>query len=153
MQVIKDKQIIEDNWRFVADDAAEAGSSNIIVSLARWQKDKQQLLKSNSKLGVRISPSDSVADLAADLKDLQLIELDFPSFADGRLFSHAWLLRHRYNFQGEIRATGHYMSDQATHLSRVGVDAFKLENSEDLPVVLAKLNDFSVKYQQSITQR
>jgi len=69
MQVIKDKQIIEDNWRFVTDDAAEVSSSNIIVSLARWQKDKQQLLKSNSKLGVRISPADSVADLAADLKD------------------------------------------------------------------------------------
>ncbi|MGZ8190575.1 MAG: DUF934 domain-containing protein [Methylobacter sp.] len=152
MQVIKDNQIIDDNWRYVANDV-EAGSGNIIVSLARWQRDKQQLLKSNGKLGVRIGPADSVADLAADLKDLQLVELDFPSFADGRLFSHAWLLRNRYNFQGEIRATGHYMSDQATHLSRVGVDAFKLENSEDLPVVLAKLNDFSVKYQHTIAHR
>jgi len=38
-------------------------------------------------------------DIAADLKNLQLIELDFRDFADGRLFSHAWLLRDRYDYR------------------------------------------------------
>ena len=84
------------------------------------------------------------------MKDIQLIELDFPDFADGRLFSHAWLLRGRYNYQGEIRATGHYMPDQVFYLSRVGVNAFNPEKVEDLPVVLSHLNDFTVKYQNSI---
>ena len=149
MQIIKDQQIIDDTWNYVADDA-ELKSGNISVSLARWKQDKQQLLTHDGKLGVRIGPADAVNDIAPDLKNIQLIELDFPDFADGRLFSHAWLLRDRYNFQGELRATGHYMPDQVFYLSRVGVNAFNPEKVEDLPVVLSHLNDFTVKYQSSI---
>jgi uncharacterized protein (DUF934 family) len=149
MQIIKDKQIVDDSWSYVADDE-ELKDGDISVSLARWKKDKQQLLKTSGQIGVRISPDDSVEDIAADLKDIQLIELDFPAFADGRMFSHAWLLRGRYNYQGEIRATGHFMRDQVFYLSRVGVNAFSLENTEDLPVALSNLNDFSVNYQKSI---
>jgi uncharacterized protein (DUF934 family) len=149
MQVIKDKQIVDDSWNYVADEA-ELKDGDISVSLARWKNDKQQLLATNGKIGVRIGPADSVEDIAADLKDIQLVELDFPAFADGRLFSHAWLLRGRYNYQGEIRATGHFMRDQVYYLSRVGVNAFNLEKTEDLPVALSNLNDFSVNYQKSI---
>jgi uncharacterized protein (DUF934 family) len=149
MQIIKDNQIIDDSWNYVADDA-ELKDGDISVSLARWKKDKQLLLKINGKIGVRIGPADSVENIAADLKDIQLIELDFPVFADGRIFSHAWLLRGRYNYQGEIRATGHFMRDQVYYLSRVGVNAFTLEKTEDLPVALSNLNDFSVNYQKSI---
>jgi len=149
MQIIKNKQIIDDTWSYIAEDA-ELKAGNISVSLARWKQEKQQLLTHDGKLGVRIGPADSVDDIVPDLKDIQLIELDFADFADGRLFSHAWLLRGRYNYQGEIRATGHYMPDQVFYLSRVGVNAFNLENAEDLPVVLSYLNDFTVKYQNSI---
>jgi len=149
MQIIKDKQIIDDTWSYVADDA-ELKAGNISVSLARWKQDKQQLLTHDGKLGVRIGPADAVDDIAPDLKVIQLIELDFPDFADGRLFSQAWLLRGRYNYQGELRATGHYMADQVFYLSRVGVNAFNPEKIEDLPVVLSHLNDFTVKYQSSI---
>ncbi|MGR8998202.1 MAG: DUF934 domain-containing protein [Gammaproteobacteria bacterium] len=149
MQIIKDKKIVDDTWSFIADDAGlKAG--NITVSLARWNNDKQQLLESGGKLGVRIRPADSLEEIAADLEHIQLIELDFPAFADGRLFSYAWLLRSRYNYQGEIRATGHYMPDQAYYLSRVGVNAFNTEKTELLPVVLSHLNDFTVNYQSSI---
>lgn len=149
MQIIKDKQIVDDNWSYVADDA-DLKDGDISVSLARWKKDKKLLLKANGKIGVRIGPADSVEGIAADLNDIQLIELDFPAFADGRIFSHAWLLRGRYNYQGEIRATGHFMRDQVYYLSRVGVNAFNLEKTEDLPEALSNLNDFSVNYQKSI---
>jgi uncharacterized protein (DUF934 family) len=149
MQIIKDKKIVDDTWSFIADDA-ELKAGNITVSLARWKNDKQQLLEFGGKLGVRIRPADSLEEIAADLEHIQLIELDFPAFADGRLFSHAWLLRSRYNYQGEIRATGHYMPDQAYYLSRVGVNAFNTEKTELLPVVLSHLNDFTVNYQSSI---
>jgi uncharacterized protein (DUF934 family) len=149
MQIIKDQQIIDNTWHAIADDG-ELPAGDISVSFARWQHDKPQLLAHDGKLGVRIRPADNVADIAGDLKDLQLIELDFPDFADGRLFSHAWLLRARYGFQGEIRATGHYMTGQVFYLSRVGVNAFNPEKPEDLPVVLANLQDFTVNYQNSI---
>jgi uncharacterized protein (DUF934 family) len=149
MQIIKDKQIVDDTWSFVADDA-KLKAGDISVSLARWKQDKQQLLTHAGKVGVRIGPADAMDDIAPDLANIQLIELDFPDFADGRLFSHAWLLRNRYNYQGELRATGHYMTDQVFYLSRVGVNAFNPEKVEDLQVVLSYLNDFTVKYQSSI---
>ena len=149
MQIIKDQQIIDNTWRYVADDA-ELKAGDISVSLARWQQDKQKLLVRDGKLGVRIGAADTVDDLADDLAQIQLIELDFPDFADGRLFSQAWLLRGRYHYQGEIRATGHYMPDQVFYLSRVGVNAFSAEKAEDLPVVLSHLHDFTVNYQSSI---
>ena len=149
MQIIKDRQITGDNWRYIADNA-ELEKGNICVSLARWRQDKQQLLNHEGKLGLRIGPDDSVSELVGDLDKIQLIELYFPDFADGRLFSHAWLLRGRYHYQGEIRAAGHYMPDQVYYLSRVGVNAFKPEKQENLLVELSYLEDFSVKYQQSI---
>ncbi|MDO9103807.1 MAG: DUF934 domain-containing protein [Methylovulum sp.] len=149
MQLIKDRHIIDDTWRYLADDAAPI-DGDITVSLARWLNDKAQLLGHQGKLGVRIGPSDSAADLADDLAHLQLIELDFPDFADGRLFSQAWLLRCRYHYAGEIRATGHYMSDQVFYLSRVGVNAFKPEQAGHLAVELSHLNDFTVQYQKSV---
>ena len=149
MQIIKDKKIVDETWSYVTNDD-ELKTGDICVSLARWKQDKQQLVVHAGKVGVRIGPADTVDDIAPDLKNIQLIELDFPDFADGRLFSHAWLLRGRYNYQGEIRATGHYMTDQVFYLSRVGVNAFSPEKVEDLPVVLSHLNDFTVKYQNSI---
>jgi len=149
MQLIKDKQIVDDNWQDLADDA-ELAAGDISVSLSRWQAEKAQLLAHEGQLGIRISPADSVADFAADLDKIALVELDFPDFADGRLFSHAWLLRSRYGFQGEIRATGHYMPDQVFYLARVGVNAFKPATAEQLPVQLGYLQDFTVTYQASV---
>jgi uncharacterized protein (DUF934 family) len=149
MQIVKDKKILEDKWCYTAD-GEEPGVGDITVSPARWQQEKQQLLSRDGKIGVRINPDDSLSDLSPDLDKLQLVELYFPEFADGRLFSKAWLLRSRYRYQGEIRAVGHYLPDQAFYLSRVGVNAFAPEKPEQLIKVLSYLNDFTVKYQSSV---
>ncbi len=149
MQIIKDKHIVDDTWQSVDDDAA-IPAGDVTVSLARWQQEKHLLVHHKGKLGVRLSPSDTVTDLEGDLTHFALIELDFPDFADGRSFSQAWLLRERFGYDAELRATGHYMPDQVFYLSRVGVNAFQPEKFQDLPVILAKLNEFSVHYQRSI---
>ncbi len=149
MQLIKDQQIIDNTWQYIAD-TDELKSGDISVSFARWQADKQQLLAHDGKLGIRMSSADSVDELADDLDTLKLIELDFPDFADGRLFSQAWLLRGRYHYQGEIRAIGHYIPDQVFYLARVGVNAFSPKMAEELPDIINKLKDFTVNYQSSI---
>lgn len=149
MQIIKDQQIIDDNWQSLADDA-ELATGDISVSLSRWQQDKTALLAHQGKLGIRLAPADTIADFADDLDNIAMVELDFPDFADGRSFSQAWLLRSRYGFQGEIRAAGNYMPDQVFYLSRVGVNAFKPSKTEHLPVELGYLHDFTVKYQESV---
>ena len=149
MQIVKDNQLIDNSWKYIAD-GAELVTGNITTSLVRWKKDQQQLLAHEGKLGLRVTPNDSVDEMAENLKGIDLVELDFSDFADGRLFSHAWYLRSRFGYQGEIRATGHFMPDQVFYLSRVGVNAFAPEKTEYLPFVLANLNDFTVKYQNSI---
>ncbi|WP_305909243.1 DUF934 domain-containing protein [Methylomarinum sp. Ch1-1] len=148
MQIIKDKQITDNTWTFVADDDA-LSNGDISVTLTRWKKDKERILKREGKIGIRLATSDEVADLAEDLDKINLIELEFPVFTDGRAFSQARLLRGRYHYQGEIRAIGGFMADQAFYLSRVGVNAFQLDNAEALNTALSTLNDFSVHYQAS----
>jgi uncharacterized protein (DUF934 family) len=149
MQIIKDKHIVDNTWQTVADDAT-IPAGDVTLSLARWQREKHSLLHHAGKLGVRLSATDKVADLAEDLTRLELIELEFGDFVDGRPFSQAWLLRERLGYSAELRAIGHYMPDQVFYLARVGVNAFSPEKFADLPIILAKLNDFTVTYQQSV---
>jgi uncharacterized protein (DUF934 family) len=150
MQIIKDNQIGNDAWIYVTDDV-ELGDGDVIVSVKNlFLIGKAALSNRKGKLGVRMTPEDSVADIAEHLPNLALVELYFADFTDGRLFSQAWLLRNRYHFTGEIRATGHFLPDQVFYLSRVGVDSFSPENKEELSAIMAGLKDFSVKYQPSV---
>lgn len=143
MQIIKNKQLIENHWTYLDDDAPVV-AGNICVSLPRWQAEKEQLSKHAGNLGVRLSSTDDIANLGTDLGLFALIELNFADFTDGRSFTQAYLLRNRYGFQGEIRAIGKYLADQAFYLSRVGVNAF---NPENLQQTHATLDDFTVFYQ------
>ncbi|PPD33437.1 MAG: oxidoreductase [Methylomonas sp.] len=148
MQIIKDQQLSENTWRFIADDAPLT-NGNITVSLQRWTQDKAQLLQHGANIGVRLAPADLVETLADDLSAISLIELNFPAFNDGRCFSQARLLRGHYGYQGEIRAVGNYMADQVFYLHRVGVNAFEFSNPQHLDLALSAINDFSVRYQPS----
>ena len=149
MQIIKDKNITDDHWSFIDDDDALI-PGDITVSLARWKKEKEVLLNHSGKVGLRLKSTDAIEDFSEDLLHLPLIELNFAAFTDGRSFTQAWLLRKRFNYTGEIRAVGKFMVDQVFYLYRTGVNAFKLENSEQLPVALKKLDDFTVAYQPSV---
>jgi uncharacterized protein (DUF934 family) len=149
MQIIKDKVIIDNHWTYLTDDTAVT-DGDVSVSVSRLQNEGEKLLNRNGRLGVRIEPSDSVESILAFLPNLALVELYFPDLADGRLFSHAWLLRNRYDYTGELRAVGNFLPDQVFYLSRVGVNAFCPDREEDLTVTLMSLNDFSVKYQESV---
>lgn len=146
MQIIKDKQIVENTYRYLADDES-LSNGNITVSLARWLQEKAQLLSHDGQVGLRLTIEDDVTLIADDLNKIALIELNFPAFTDGRLFSRAKLLRIRFGYQGEIRAVGNFMLDQVFYLSKIGVNAFHLNNEEQLPVALATLDDFSISYQ------
>lgn len=146
MQIIKDKEIIEDHWVHIADDPIPAEGC-ITVSTARWKAERDALLARDGELGLRISPADGIEDWADNLQHFQLIGLEFPAFTDGRLFSVASMLRRHFHYQGEIRALGGFIRDQIFFLSRVGVNSFEVQDRSDLEGALAALGDFSVSYQ------
>lgn len=75
---------------------------------------------------VRLEPGDDARDLLPHLERLQLIEVNFPVFGDGRGYSAARILREA-GYQGELRAVGDVLVDQLAFLRRCGFDAFAPE--------------------------
>ena len=58
----------------------------------------------------------------------------------------AKLLRARYKFAGEVRATGHVKQDQLYLMARVGIDAFDLSPTEKVEEAIATLDRFKIAY-------
>jgi uncharacterized protein (DUF934 family) len=99
---------------------------------------------------LRLEPHDDPAAVAARLDAVMRVEVNFPSFTDGRGYSIARLLRERYGYRGELRAVGDVQRDQLFYLARCGFDAFLLREGEDAGAALAALGDFSEAYQASV---
>ena len=72
---------------------------------------------------VRIEPGDDARDLLPYLDRLQLIEVNFPVWTDGRGYSSARILREA-GYEGELRAVGDVVIDMLSHLRRCGFDSF-----------------------------
>jgi uncharacterized protein (DUF934 family) len=79
---------------------------------------------------VRIEPGDDVRKLLAHLARIRLIEVNFPSFGDGRGYSAARVLREG-GYGGELRAVGDVLVDQIGFMRRCGFDSFAPEKRLD----------------------
>lgn len=144
MPLIKDSAFVEDTFARVADDAALPEGA-IIVSLKRFQAERDTLVARNTPLGVRLSSDQSPEALGADVHHFALIELEFPKFKDGRGYSWARLLRQRLGYKGEVRATGDVLRDQWLFMSRVGIDSFEVRADtriEDFRAAMAEQTFF-----------
>jgi uncharacterized protein (DUF934 family) len=82
-----------------------------------------------SEVAVDLASDAEPGDLAGLLGQIDLIRIDFPSFADGRGFTIAAQLR-RMGFVGRLRARGHVIADQYAMARRSGFD--EVEISDDL---------------------
>ncbi len=142
-----DRSIVTDDWRYVEEDA---NAPAIIVSLPQWQMERDTLLASGKKLGVKLIPADKVEAIASDATKLSLIALEFGGIGEGRGYSQAHILRRRCNFIGELRAVGKIQRDQLFYMARCGFDAFELPEAADLNVALTAFDDYSVAYQPGI---
>ena len=72
-------------------------------------------------------PSDADPDALADrLADIDMIRVDFPSFADGRGFTIARRLR-LMGYTGRLRARGHVIADQYAMARRSGFDEVEID--------------------------
>ncbi len=146
-------ELSADEWLRLDDDAAMVADRKQLVSLARWQADKAQLLASGASIGVYLDNTVDVETLADDVSHWSLIALNFPSFADGRAYSQARLLRERLAYRGSIRACGEVLRDQLFYMSRCGFDSFELALAADPEQARQALNEFSVAYQQTAARR
>ncbi|CAA0089250.1 Uncharacterised protein [Zhongshania aliphaticivorans] len=148
--IIKDLHIVDDSWQVWRDTENLPTSGDVIVPLQLWLEHKDALLALGD-IAVFLTSDESPKALANDIKELDLIAIDFPKFVDGRGFSYGRELREQLGFSGELRAIGDFIRDQLYFLSRCGFNSFALENS-DLEESLASFNDFSESYQPSLDQ-
>ena len=107
------------------DDDTPLPPGDVIVSLARFQADGERLLGEGRSVGVQLQAGEEVEALAYDLPQLAVVALAFPKFRDGRQYSNGRILRERYGFKGEVRATGDVLREQAGFMLRCGFDAFE----------------------------
>ena len=92
--------------------------------------------------------ADDLTCLLANASKLDMIAIEFETFADGRGFSMARLLR-REGYQGEIRAVGDVAMDRIEFMHRVGFNAFELRDDQNVNEALTKLSEMSVHFQPS----
>jgi len=146
MPLIKDGAFVPDAFVTVADDA-ELTDAPSIVSLARFQKDREALRARNAPLGIRLKSADNPEQLGEDVHHFAVVALEFPVFRDGRAFSWARILRTRLGYKGEIRSVGHFLYDQVALLQRVGVNAFEVPESFTLAEYQRALGEIANVYQ------
>lgn len=152
-KVIIDGAIVDNQWQRLEGDTLEGElpTGNIIVPLAYWQANRDALL-SRGDVAVWLAPGEEPKDLEDDLGALPLVAIHFPAFKDGRGYSYARELRTRYNFKGEVRATGDVLRDQLFYMTRCGFNAFEVREDRSIEEALQGLKDFSITYQGDVNE-
>jgi len=147
MPLVKGGKISGDAFVHVADDAAIPHDGAILISAARFLEDPQVLSRRAGTTGVIWPNNRDVDDLVPHLDRLAVIALVFPTFRDGRAYSQARLLKERYHYRGELRATGQVLRDQFLFMLRAGFDAFEVKKQGDAEAFANTVKRYSVFYQ------
>lgn len=153
MPLVRAGHVVEDRFVRIADDAVLPDRVPILVSAKRFLAETDALIGREGSLGVLWPNDRRVAELEPWLGHLMLIALMFPKFRDGRAYSQARLLRERYSYRGELRATGDILRDQFQFLMRAGFDSFDVKKPADAQVFAEAAARFSVFYQPSADGR
>ncbi|MBI1261380.1 MAG: DUF934 domain-containing protein [Rhizobiales bacterium] len=146
MQLIKKGEFVSDSFATVEDDA-ELPEGSIIVSLERWQAERDSLSERNTPLGVRLKSGQEPSVIADDLDKFAVVALEFPAYRNGRAYSYARLLRERYGYKGEIRAVGNVLRDQFQYMIRVGFDALEVADNITPDIYKRAVGTFTHAYQ------
>ena len=142
-----------DQWHTVGGEDGPMShppiKSNSLLTLAQWHAVREQWPAKGSDaykpVGVILGNDHDVEVLEADLAKLALVVLQFPKWTDGRAYSQAHILRSRYRFGGEIRATGDVVVDMMPLLQRCGVNAVALRADQDRGIAERQLGFFAAR--------
>jgi uncharacterized protein (DUF934 family) len=153
MPLVKAGQVVEDRYVRALGDGPIPDGVPVILPGPRFLADAHELVTRDAPIGVLWPNDRKVAELEPWLDQLSLIALVFPKFRDGRAYSQARLLRERYGYRCELRATGDVLRDQFQFLVRAGFDAFEVKKPADARVFAESVARYSVFYQSSADGR
>ena len=147
MPLVKGGKITDDVFVHVADGAALPDDGAVLVSAARFLGNPAAILDRKARAGVMWPNNRDVDDLVPHLDRLAVVALVFPTFRDGRAYSQARLLRERFSYRGELRATGQVLRDQFVFMLRAGFDSFEVKKQSDAEAFAQTVKRYSVFYQ------
>lgn len=151
MPLLENGRPIADHWTSIADtEALPAGPA--IITGPRWLAERTRLMAERREIGIALANDARVEDFAADVARFGVIALAFPKYTDGRAYSQARLLRERYGFRGELRATGNILPDQLAFMRRCGFSTFETDDPRVPAAWEAAMTRFSVHFQPAGVQ-
>jgi uncharacterized protein (DUF934 family) len=151
MPLVKGNAIVADEFVHLAEDAPLPADGAVLLPAERFLADPEAALsrngRENVKTGVIWPNNRDIDDLVPYLGRLAAVGLVFPVFRDGRAYTQARLLRERFGFRGELRATGQILRDQFVFMMRAGFDAFEVKKDSDAEAFTDVARRYSVFYQ------
>lgn len=128
-----------------------APAAHRLLTLEQWHAVRDTW-PADIPAGVSLANTVDIESLVPDLPRLALVALHFPKWVDGRAYTQARLLRSRYRFAGEIRATGDVLVDMLPLLARTGFDAVQMRADQSREAAERALGFFPGHYQGDVQQ-
>ena len=132
-KLLRDRTTVQDDWLYAAEWEAAPGAPaplGVILSLDQWLGERDLWTARAVRLGVVLLPEHNTEQVAPDLARLSLVACSFSGPSEGRGYTQGRVLRERYGFQGELRATGYVRLDQLFFLARCGFNSFELPDGD-----------------------
>ncbi len=149
MPVVDRNGPIADSWVRLADDAPVPQGASVIVSFARLNSGDNALFATAKAVGVEFTGDINLDDVIPYLPRLSLIVARFTGMRDGRPFSIGRLLRERYKYTGDLRASGPFIPDQVLFLLRTGFNTFDVDDSFSMDALKRCVAAYTSWYQRS----
>ena len=113
-----------------------------IFNFEQWVEIRNEVKNKKIKIGIEFSSNECLLSNESKMSEISLIQIKFETFKDGRPFTFAKKLRKKFDYRGEIRATGHILPDQYTFLLRCGFDSVEIpKDDKDIWIELLKMDD------------
>lgn len=145
----------KDRWHMVVGEDGPmqrpAPQADRLLTLAQWHAVRDSWPE-GLNTGLIVPNDTDIETIESDLPKLALIVLQFPKWIDGRAYSQARLLRGRYRYTGQIRASGEVLVDMVLLLARTGFDAAQLRGDQKLESAQRALGFFPGYYQSDVEQ-
>ena len=152
-KAIVNQKIVDNAIHHVAETEglviADLPKGDISVPMNLWLEHKTELQDRSGIVAVQIAADQFPEDFVDEYADISVIVLPMVAHIDGRSYSHAYKLRTRLGYKGEIRAIGDVKYDQLGFLTRSGCNAFELPENENLDTALKAFTEMSDVYQPS----
>lgn len=131
-KVILNREKVSQNDYLLIEEITSLPKSNtkkVIVTTPQWLENKKTL-KVKKNIGIKLNSDESINLIKNDINLFTIIQFNFLTFKDGRPFSEAKKLRSEFEFENEIRASGHIIPDQYVFLLRCGFNSVEIESSK-----------------------